>query len=133
MGILGVTFWVTPVVCLCVSEVSSGVPVVSDVIPSSSLVVMSEALLSDSDWEIVEQQSFSFSRKRQAVCVENQEDMNYDGTPVKAPLASRRKIMPPTPQQSLQRRLRLCSCKRWWRIRRAAVVIRRRILVVGTR
>ena len=32
--------------------------------------------------------------------VENQEDMNYD--PVKAPPTSRRKIMPPTPQQSLQ-------------------------------
>ena len=46
---------------------------------------MSEALLSDSDWEIVETQSFSFSRKRQAVCVENQEDMNYFGTRVKAP------------------------------------------------
>ena len=39
---------------------------------------MSEALLLDSDWEIVELQSFSFS-KRQAVGVENQENMNYDG------------------------------------------------------
>ena len=28
--------------------------------------------------------------------------MNYDGTPVKTPPASRKKIMPPTPQQSLQ-------------------------------
>ena len=28
--------------------------------------------------------------------------MNYDGTPVKAPPASRRKIVPPAPQQSLQ-------------------------------
>ena len=28
--------------------------------------------------------------------------MNYDGTPVKAPPASRRKIMPPAPQWSLQ-------------------------------
>ena len=45
---------------------------------------------------------YSFSKKRQAVCVENQEDTNCDGTPVKAPSASRRKIMPPTPQQSLQ-------------------------------
>ena len=35
----------------CVSEVSLGVPVVTDVLvsPSSSLAVMSEALLSDSD------------------------------------------------------------------------------------
>ena len=36
------------------------------------------------------------------VCVENQENMSYEGTPVKAPPASRRKIMPPTPQQSSQ-------------------------------
>ena len=57
--------------------------------PSSSVAVMSEALLSDSGWEIVE-------------LGEIQEDMNYDGTPVKAPPTSRRKIMPPTPQQSLQ-------------------------------
>ena len=65
----------------CVPEVSSGVLVVSDVLDSpSSFVVMSEALSSDSDWETVELQSFSFSRKHQAFCVENQEDMHYDGT-----------------------------------------------------
>ena len=63
---------------------------------------MSEALASESDWESVEPQSFSFSKKRQAACVENQEGMSSEGTPVKAPPASRRKIMPPTPQQSLQ-------------------------------
>ena len=68
----------------------------------SSLVVMSEALLSDSDWETVKPQSFSFSRNRQAVSAEIQEDMNYDGTAVKAPPASSRKIKPPTPQQSSQ-------------------------------
>ena len=28
--------------------------------------------------------------------------MSYEGTPLTAPLASRRKIMPPTPQQSSQ-------------------------------
>ena len=32
--------------------------------------------------------------------VEDQEGVNCEGTPVKAPPASRRKIMPPTPQQS---------------------------------
>ena len=44
-------------------EVSSGVPVVTAVLVShsSSLVVMSEALLSDSDREIVESQSFILS------------------------------------------------------------------------
>ena len=59
--------------------------------------------MSDSDWGIVTtSQSFSFSRKRSvAVCVENQENMSHEGTgEVKARPASRRKIMPPTPQQS---------------------------------
>ena len=47
----------------CGSRALSGVPVVSDVpvSTSSSLAVMSEVLLSDSDWEAVEPQSFSFS------------------------------------------------------------------------
>ena len=30
----------------------------------------------------------------------NQEEMSYEGTPVKAPPTSRRRMMPPTPQQS---------------------------------
>ena len=79
-------------------------PVVTDVLasPFSAVVVMSEAVLLDSDREVVEPHSFSFSRKRGAVCVENQENMSYEGRPVKAPPASRRKIMPPTPQQSSQ-------------------------------
>ena len=86
----------------CVPQVSFGVAVVIDgLVSPSSLVVMSEALLSDSDWEIVESQSFSFSGTRQAVCLENQEHMNYDGTLVKAPPVFRRKIFPPTLQQSL--------------------------------
>ena len=59
---------------------------------------MSEDLLSDSDWEIVVSQSSFFSKKRSNVCVENEEDMSYEVTPIKAPPASRRKIMPPTPQ-----------------------------------
>ena len=50
----------------CGSEAVSGVPVVTDVPVSlfSAVVVMNEALLSDSDWETVEPKSFSFSRKR---------------------------------------------------------------------
>ena len=45
--------------------------VASDVLVSPSLAmdVLSEASLSDSDWEIVEPQSFSLSRKREAVWV----------------------------------------------------------------
>ena len=43
-----------------------------------------------------------FPEEREAFFVESQEDMNFDGTPVKAPSASRRRIMPPTPLQSPQ-------------------------------
>ena len=42
----------------------------------------------------------SFSKKRSIVWVENQEEMSYEGTPVKAPPTSSRRMMPPTPQQS---------------------------------
>ena len=53
-------------------------------------------VLCDSDCEVVEPQTLSLSRKREAFLVENQEHMNFDGAMVKAPPASRRKIMPPT-------------------------------------
>ena len=88
----------------CVPEVLSGVLDVTDVLYCpSSLVVMGEALLSDSEWKIVELQSFFFSPESVKRSVWRiKKTKNYDGTPVKAPLASRRKIMPPTPQQSLQ-------------------------------
>ena len=49
--------------------------------------------------EFVEPQFFSFSKKRSIVWVENREEMSYEGTPVKAPPTSRRRMMPPTPQQ----------------------------------
>ena len=77
-------------------------PVVSDVLvsPSYAVVVMSEASLSDSDWEIVEPQSSFSPESGRVVWVENQGNMSYEGTPVKAPPASRRKIMPPTQQSS---------------------------------
>ena len=64
--------------------------------PSSAVAEMCEGVSSDSDWEYVEPQSFSFSRKRSIVRVENQEDMSYEGTPVKAPPTSGRRMMPPT-------------------------------------
>ena len=47
---------------------------------SSAVAVMSDALLSDSDWEIVEPQPFSFSKKRSVVCEENQGHVCYQGT-----------------------------------------------------
>ena len=77
-------------------------PVVTDVLVSSSsaVAVKCEGASSDSDWEFVEPWSFSFSNKRSIVCVENQADVSFEGTPVKAPLAARRRMVPPTPQQS---------------------------------
>ena len=41
-------------------------------------------------------------KKRSTVWVENQEEMWYEETPVKAPPKSRRRMMPPTPQQMSQ-------------------------------
>ena len=77
---------------------SSGVAVADVPDSSFSSVLVSEALVMDSDYVIVEPQPLSLSRKRQAFCVGSQEDMNHDGTQVKAPPASR--MIPPTPQQS---------------------------------
>ena len=51
---------------------------------SSVVTVMCESAPSDSEWDFVELQSISFSKKRNFACVENQEDMKYEGTPVKA-------------------------------------------------
>ena len=51
------------------------------------------------DCESVEPQSSSFFKKRSVVWVEN-EEMSYEGTPVKATPTSRRRMMLPTPQQS---------------------------------
>ena len=53
----------------------------------------------DSDWEFVEPQSCSFSKKRSIVWEEHREQMSYEGAPVKAPPNTGRRMMPPTPQQ----------------------------------
>ena len=86
----------------CGSVAVSGVPVVTEVgeTAPSVVTVMCEGVPSDSEWDFVEPQSFSFSKKRNFACVEGQEDMNYEGTPVKAPLCSKRRMMTPLPQQS---------------------------------
>ena len=53
------------------------------------------------DWEFVEPQSFSFSKKRAHCCTATQEEMRYESTQVKAPpLSRRRRMMPPTPLQN---------------------------------
>ena len=43
---------------------------------------------------------FSFSNKRSIVCAENKGEMSYEGTPVKVPPSTRRRMMPPTQQIS---------------------------------
>ena len=79
----------------------TGLLVVTDVLVSSFTAVadMCEGVFLDSDWEFVEPQSFSFSKKRSIVCAENQGEMSYEGTPVKGPPRFRRRMMPPKPQQ----------------------------------
>ena len=79
----------------------SAVLVVIDVLVSPSSVVTEcwGGVSLDSDWEFVEPRSFSCSNERSVVLEENREEMSYEGTPVNAPPASRRRIMPPTPQQ----------------------------------
>ena len=54
----------------------------------------------DSDWAFVEPQSFSFSKKRSIVGEDNRGEMSYEETPVKAPPNTRRRMMPPMPQQN---------------------------------
>ena len=78
----------------------SAVLVVTDVSVSPSSVVTEcyEDVSLDSDWEFVEPQSFSFSQKRSIVLEENRG--GYEGTPVKTLPNTRRRMMPPTPQQS---------------------------------
>ena len=53
-----------------------------------------------SDWEFVEPQSFSFSKKRAHCCTSTQEEMRYESSQVKAPPLSRRRMMPHTPLQN---------------------------------
>ena len=53
-----------------------------------------------SDWEDVEPQSFSLSRKRAHCCTSTQEEMRYKNSQVKAPPLSRRRMRPPTTLQN---------------------------------
>ena len=52
------------------------------------------------DWEFVEPQSLSFSKKRAHGCTDTQEEMRYEGSPVITPPFSRRRMTPPTPLQN---------------------------------
>ena len=74
----------------CGSVAVSDVPVVTDVYETapSVVTVMCEGVPSDSEWDFVEPQSSSFSKRCNFACVECQEDMNFEG------------MMTPVPQQS---------------------------------
>ena len=67
------------------------VPDVTDVLVSPSSVVTEFCDVSSrcSDWEFVEPQSFSFSKKRALCCTDTQEEMRYEGSQVKAPPTTR--------------------------------------------
>ena len=76
------------------------VRLVTDVPVSPSSVVTEPCDLSSGclDWEVVEPQSFSSSKKR--VWTATQEEMRHEDSPVKAPPPSRRRMTPPTPLQN---------------------------------
>ena len=75
---------------------------VTDVRVSLSSVVaeVSDGFSCSSDWEFIEPQSFSFSRKRSLYCAVAQEEMRHESSQVKPPPLSRRRVIPPTPMQS---------------------------------
>ena len=73
----GKTSWTILRTCLIVSLILVCVRVVLDV---------SDVSPCGSDWEFVEPQSFSFSKKRAHCGTDTQEETRYEGLPVKAPL-----------------------------------------------
>ena len=76
--------------------------IVVPVSPSSVVTECFGNVSLDSDWEFVEPQSSSLSKKRAYCWTVSQEGMRYESSPVTAPPLSRRRMMPPTPQQSSQ-------------------------------
>ena len=81
--------WVDVLVVLHVTDVHVFVSP-----PSSVVTETCEGVSLDSDWEFVEPQSSSFSKKYSFVWAISQEEMRYE------PPASRRRMMPSAPQQS---------------------------------
>ena len=75
---------------------------VTDVLLSPSSVVTEFCDVSSlcSDWEFVEPQSFSFSKKRALCYTSTQEEMRYEGSQVKAPSITRGRMTPPAPMQN---------------------------------
>ena len=65
------------------------VPAVTDVLVlvsySSAVTEICEGVSLNSDWEFVEPESSSFSKKRSFVWADSQEELSCEGSPVKAP------------------------------------------------
>ena len=89
----------------CEPETRLNVTVVLDVTdvpvsPSSVVTEFCDGFPFCSDWEFVEPQSFSFSKKRAHSWTVTQEEMRFEGSQAKAPPLSRRSMMPPAPLQN---------------------------------
>ena len=91
------------------------------------------AVLYDSDCHFVEPRTLALSGKREAFFSGNQEHTNFDGTLAKAPSASRRRIVSPTPQQSPQPSLGYAAAKWRWRTRNLALVQKKLRVTIGGR
>ena len=78
------------------------VPDVTDVLVSSSSMVteLCDGFSCGSDWDFVEPQHCSFSKKRVHSCTDAQKEMWSEEPQVKAPPISRRRMMPLTPLQN---------------------------------
>ena len=74
---------------------------VTDVLVSPSSVVTEFCDVSSccSDWDFVEPQSFSFSKKRSLCCTSTQEELRFEEPQVKAPLSWRRRMTLAAPMQ----------------------------------
>ena len=89
----------------CEPETRLNVTVVLDVTdvpvsPSSVVTEFCDGFSFCSDWELVEPQPFSFSKKRAHSWTVKQEEMRFEGSRAKAPPLSRRFMMPPAPLQN---------------------------------
>ena len=76
--------------------------VVNDILvsPSSVATEFCDGASLGNDWELVEPQSSPLSFSPESVWTDSQEERSCEESPVKAPPASRRRMLPPTPQQS---------------------------------
>ena len=84
--------WVDVLVVLDVTDVP--------VSPSSVVTEFCDGFSCCLEWEVVEPQSFSFSKKRSFYCTVTQEEMRCGSPHVKSPPLSRRRVVPPTPLEN---------------------------------